>query len=131
MAQSPIDILDPASANLTDIQFNYQPIALTIRNNGHTVQVDYAAGSSITVDGTEYMLKQFHFHHPSEHTVEGVVYPMEMHLVHADADGNLAVVGVLIKEGTEDNRRFRARFRQPAARSGRSAPGGRRNGQRG
>ena len=105
-AQSPIDILAPASANLKDIQFSYQPSALTIKNNGHTVQVDYAAGSSITVDGTQYDLKQFHFHHPSEHTLAGVSYPMEVHFVHADADGNLAVVGALIAEGTEDNAAF-------------------------
>ncbi len=102
-SQSPIDILAPASQNLPDIQFNYQPSALTILNNGHTVQVNYDAGSSITIDGTEYALKQFHFHHPSEHTIEGVTYPMEMHLVHADANGNLAVVGIMIKEGEADN----------------------------
>ncbi len=104
--QSPIDIVAPTSESLTDIAFNYEPTDLVIKNNGHTIQVDYAEGSSITVDGTEYMLKQFHFHHPSEHTIAGVIYPMEMHLVHADADGNLAVVGVLIKEGAADNDAF-------------------------
>ena len=104
--QSPVDILAPESQALTDIQFNYNPSALTIKNNGHTIQVDYAEGSSITVDGTTYNLLQFHFHHPSEHTVDGVVYPMEMHLVHADADGNLAVIGVLIKEGVKANAAF-------------------------
>ncbi len=45
---------------------------------------------------------QFHFHSPSEHAVEGELYPAEMHLVHADADGNLAVVGVFISEGAEN-----------------------------
>ncbi len=106
MQQSPVDILAPESQALTDIQFNYNPSALTIKNNGHTIQVDYAEGSSITVDGTEYLLKQFHFHHPSEHTIAAWSIPMEMHLVHADADGNLAVVGVLIKEGAADNAAF-------------------------
>lgn len=104
--QSPIDILAANSEALPDIQFNYHPSALTIQNNGHTIQVDYAPGSSITVDGTEYSLLQFHFHHPSEHTVEGVVYPMELHLVHADEAGHLAVVGVLLKHGIEDNAAF-------------------------
>ncbi len=109
-SQSPIDLFDAASTDLTDIHFNYQPSALTIKNNGHTVQVDYAPGSTITVDGTDYELKQFHFHHPSEHAVDGVIYPLEMHLVHADADGNLAVVGVFIKEGMEDNAAFASVF---------------------
>jgi carbonic anhydrase len=35
-----------------------------------------------------------------------VIYPLEVHFVHADADGNLAVVGVMIKEGAEDNAAF-------------------------
>lgn len=105
-SQSPIDLFDAASTDLTDIVFNYQPSDLTIKNNGHTVQVDYAPGSTITVDGVDYELKQFHFHHPSEHAVDGVIYPLEMHLVHADADGNLAVVGVFIKEGQDDNAAF-------------------------
>jgi carbonic anhydrase len=105
-SQSPIDLHAAASQDLTDIVFNYQPSDLTIKNNGHTVQVDYAPGSTITVDGTDYELKQFHFHHPSEHAVDGVIYPLEMHLVHADADGNLAVVGVFIKEGMDDNVAF-------------------------
>ena len=47
-------------------------------------------------------LVQFHFHTLSEHTVNGEHYPMEMHLVHADADMNLAVLGVFIKEGQEN-----------------------------
>ncbi len=108
--QSPIDILDATSENLPDIHFSYAPSALTILNNGHTVQANYDAGSRITVDGHQYDLKQFHFHHPSEHTIAGVTYPLEMHLVHADADGNLAVVGVLIQEGAGDNAAFDSVF---------------------
>ena len=108
--QSPIDILDAASANRPDIHFNYAPSALTILNNGHTVQVNYDAGSSISIDGHEYALVQFHFHHPGEHTIAGVTYPLEMHLVHADADNNLAVVGLLIQEGVADNAAFEPVF---------------------
>ncbi|MBD3749547.1 MAG: carbonic anhydrase family protein, partial [Sphingobacteriales bacterium] len=42
---------------------------------------------------------QFHFHSPSEHEMEGFLYPLEMHLVHKDGDGNLAVIGLMFKEG--------------------------------
>lgn len=28
---------------------------------------------------------QFHVHHPSEHTIEGVLYELEMHMVHLPA----------------------------------------------
>ena len=49
-----------------------------------------------------YQLVQYHFHAPSEHTVNGTQFPMEMHLVHRDADGQLAVIGVLIVEGAHN-----------------------------
>lgn len=73
-----------------------------ILNNGHTVQVNYAAGSSISVDDIQFDLKQFHFHAPSENHINGKSYTMEAHLVHADKDGNLVVVALMFKEGVEN-----------------------------
>lgn len=102
-SQSPIDIKHAMKAAKGEaIKFNYGSNATEILNNGHTVQANIAAGSSITVDGTEFQLKQFHFHTPSENLIDGKSYPMEVHLVHADKDGNLAVVGVMLKEGKEN-----------------------------
>ena len=43
----------------------------------------------------EYRLQGVHFHAPSENTIDGVAYPLEMHAVHAAADGSLAVLGVM------------------------------------
>jgi carbonic anhydrase len=51
------------------------------------------------VDGIQFNLKQFHFHSPSENHISGKSYPLEAHLVHADKDGNLAVVAVVFNEG--------------------------------
>ena len=56
----------------------------------------------ITIEGKRYKLAQFHFHAPSEHTLDGVAAPLELHLVHKSDDGNLAVLGILIKEGVEN-----------------------------
>ena len=97
-AQSPIDITDAQTLNLSDISFHYEPSALNIFNNGHTIQVMYDAGSSITYNEVSYDLKQFHFHTPSEHHVNGEPFSMELHFVHQDANGALAVVGVLLQE---------------------------------
>ena len=99
--QSPIALMsavaDPAPNSLS---FAYGPTPLKITNNGHTQQVDVAPGRSVTVDGASYALVQFHFHSPSEHTLDGKQFPLEMHLVHAGADGKPAVVvGVLFEEG--------------------------------
>ena len=99
--QSPIDLVNPTSAALPAIAFNYQPAALHIRNNGHTIEVAFPKGNWIEVDSTRYELLQFHFHAPSEHTVAGQPFAMEMHLVHQSKDGTLAVIGVLIERGSE------------------------------
>jgi carbonic anhydrase len=98
--QSPINIVDAQSADLPEIQFDYKPSALHIINNGHTIEIIYAPGSFITVGDKRYELKQFHFHHPSEETIKGKRYPMEVHLVHSDSAGNLAVLSVLLDEGS-------------------------------
>ena len=100
--QSPIDIAETVEADLPAIEFDYRPSPLRIVDNGHTVMATYAPGSSIRVGGHRYELKQIHFHRPSENTLHGKAYAMEAHLVHADDTGRLAVVAVLLQEGTEN-----------------------------
>lgn len=102
--QSPIDIRDPAAKDLTNLEFHYAPTEVAIVNNGHTIQVNYAPGSWMQVDGTRYDLLQFHFHAPSEHTIAGRHAAAEMHLVHKSSSGALAVVGVLLEEGAANPR---------------------------
>lgn len=98
--QSPIDIVNPTPAKLSPITFNYQSTSLNVHNTGNTIEVAYSKGSWIEIDETKYHLLQFHFHAPSEHTVAGNLYDMEMHLVHESENGVLAVIGVLIKSGS-------------------------------
>ena len=101
--QSPIDLDDALTAeDVNDYDFVNPGTTVAIHNNGHTIQYDIDAGSTVTIGGTEYELLQFHFHARSEHTVAGAGYPLEVHLVHIDAGGNLAVLGVLIEEGPEN-----------------------------
>jgi len=100
--QSPIDIRSPKKTALPPIHFEYKPSPLHIIDNGHTVMVNYGPGSFISVGDKKYALKQFHFHRPSEEKINGKAFDMTVHLVHADEDGRLAVVAVLLQEG-EDN----------------------------
>jgi carbonic anhydrase len=100
--QSPIDIRNPQKADLPAIQFDYKPSPLHIIDNGHTIMVTYAPGSSIRVGDKQYALKQFHFHRPSEEKINGKGYEMVVHLVHADQAGNLAVVAVLLERGANN-----------------------------
>jgi carbonic anhydrase len=102
--QSPIDLVTVKmiEADLESIAFDYKAVPMEIVNNGHTVQVNYAPGSKIVVDGIRFELKQFHFHNPSENRIDGKAYAMEGHLVHADVDGNLAVVAVMFEDGAQN-----------------------------
>lgn len=100
--QSPINITGLIEAELSPISFSYQGSALDVVNNGHTIKASYDAGSTITVDGHTYKLLQVHWHTPSENHIEGKSFPMEAHFVHADNDGNLAVIGVMYTKGAEN-----------------------------
>jgi carbonic anhydrase len=97
--QSPINIQGAKKSDLPALKFNYNAVPLNIIDNGHSIQVAYAPGSTLTVGGKTYVLKQFHFHHPSEEHVDGRGYDMSAHLVHADEAGHLAVVTVLLRRG--------------------------------
>jgi len=99
--QSPIDIRSPQKADLPSIHFEYKPSPLRIIDNGHTIMINYSPGSFITVGDKKYALKQFHFHRPSEEKINGKGFDMTMHLVHADDDGKLAVVAVLLQQGED------------------------------
>ena len=97
--QSPIDIRHAVHAKLDPIRFDYHATPLHIIDNGHTIQVNYGTGSSISIGDQRYALVQFHFHKPSEEKINGKGYPMVAHLVHKNESGALAVVAVMLKEG--------------------------------
>jgi carbonic anhydrase len=101
-AQSPIDLGAAVRAIAPNLEFHYRPSHLNELNNGHTIQVNYDSGSSVSVGGVRYDLRQVHFHIPSEHTVGGKSFAAEAHLVHRSGGGALAVIGVLIDRGAEN-----------------------------
>ena len=106
-SQSPIDINPNNLLPGPGFAFNYAPSTGRVLNNGHSIQVDLgksAKGSlnQVLVNGKAYDLKQFHFHTPSEHTINGRRAPMEAHLVHKNAQGQLAIVAVMIFAGGQN-----------------------------
>ena len=80
--QTPIDIHDAADADLPPLAIDYKTLGQEVVNNGHTIQVNVAPGSTLTLNGVPYELKQFHFHTPSENDIDERPYAMEAHLVH-------------------------------------------------
>jgi carbonic anhydrase len=114
--QTPIDIRDEEvtyDENLPALGFSYGTKEnLTVINTGspgefatvRAVLPDESTSELVVADGSNvhYDLKQFHWHTPSEHELNGQKFPMEMHLVHQSADGTYSVVGVFIKSGKEN-----------------------------
>ena len=100
--QSPIDLTGGVDAEVSNIALHWNPSAWSVVNNGHTIQVEGKDGGYATIDGERFELIQFHFHTPSEHTIDGRNYPMEVHFVHKNAEGRLAVIGVLMMPGGEN-----------------------------
>ena len=101
--QSPIDIKKTVEANLPAIKFKYNMLsAADIINNGHTVQVNLWSGGEIILDGEQFTLKQFHFHTPSENTINGKNFPLEVHLVHLNKKNEIAVVAIMFEPGEDD-----------------------------
>jgi carbonic anhydrase len=110
LAQSPINILSDStlkdSNQFISIKFNTGITA--VENLGHTIQVDFKEGSTTMAGGKTYSSRQFHFHTPSEHMIDGMTFPMEMHIVNVLKDSNpknnpqYLVIGFLFKMGREN-----------------------------
>jgi carbonic anhydrase len=101
-SQAPLNIKGPFEKVRFSVAPDYKQGPLKILNNGHTIQVNVAPGSKIRIDGKPYDLLQFHFHRPSEEHIDGKPSAMVVHFVHKNADGELAVLGVMLREGNEN-----------------------------
>ena len=98
--QSPIDIVGSGGGDAPPISFSYAGDAAAVRNDGRFVHVDYEKDNTMSVGGRTYKLKSAHFHSPSEHRVNGALFPAELHVIHEDAGGNVSVVGLLFTLGS-------------------------------
>lgn len=110
--QSPVDI-DPAvfTSTLNDISLHWTEINLRAYNSGHYIRYEVDEAAIITEAGyvmagsDKYIVKQFHFHALSEHTVVGQHLGMEMHVVHqkegSTGNDDLLVVGVFFDSAGE------------------------------
>lgn len=101
--QSPIDIRYGQRMDYQPLSFHYRSDTLAVTNDGHSIRVDSGPGSFLMANGREYALQQYHFHTPSEHRIQGIRADMELHLVHRDAQGRIAVVAVLMNGGRRIN----------------------------
>lgn len=116
--QSPINISKKFKTAPHALEIKYQPAPMvilndgvtdlligqtkTITNTGHGIQLNFpekGVRETITFKGVNYHLVQFHIHTPSETAFNNQIYPMEIHFVHQNDDGQVAVIAVLGKTG--------------------------------
>lgn len=102
--QSPIDIPDATTrkGDFPSMLFNYKPSPLTVVDDGHTIEAEYAPGSFFSLDDKRYELLHIRFHKPGEHKINGRVHDMDAQLVHRGLDGKLVVLTVLLDAGKEN-----------------------------
>ncbi|XP_031502360.1 alpha carbonic anhydrase 7-like isoform X3 [Nymphaea colorata] len=104
--QSPIDLLNERVVvlpHLGRLRRTYMPAKGTIKNRGHDIMLKWESGAgAMYINGTEFFLRQLHWHSPSEHTINGRRYDLELHIVHQTEDNQTAVVGILYKIGRQD-----------------------------
>lgn len=106
MKQSPVNIIEsntvvnPSASNLS-VMYSPRTVLNKVKNNGHTIQFNFYPGDSIIYQHKAYSLKQIHFHEPAEHLHNGIVFPIEIHLVHISKDNEIAVMGIFGMEGEE------------------------------
>ncbi|MCP2025980.1 carbonic anhydrase [Flavobacterium sp. HSC-32F16] len=107
--QSPVDIVETENDKTLkpiDFHYNQKTKIHDVINNGHTIQFDFDSGDFIIINGERYELKQFHFHESAEHTIKGVRYPLEIHMVHKSKTGKFAVVSIMAQEDRKSNETF-------------------------
>lgn len=133
-AQSPINIVETsvaeASAQTPPQAYNFDwegapdsggedAIHGGLVINNHTLEVEWDVTDAATdkygikVGDKLYRLRQFHYHSPSEHTVDGNHYDMEAHHVHFcegiscetpdNPDDEILVVAVFLRQGSTNN----------------------------
>ncbi|MDR1125434.1 MAG: carbonic anhydrase family protein [Deltaproteobacteria bacterium] len=101
--QAPINIEPRYDVALPALELRYGRKGETVLNNGHTIQVPFSNGNSLTVaGGAVYSLQQVHFHTPSENTLAGRSFLLEAHFVHQDENGNMLVLAVFYKDGEKN-----------------------------
>ncbi len=105
--QSPINLVKAKAQNFKQkVAFNYQDMQGVVVNTGHALEIDFDKSAYLVLDGKKFFLRQMHFHAKSEHALNGLFFPAELHIVHESEDRHLAVVGIFIEVDDEKFDRF-------------------------
>lgn len=99
--RTPLNIIDNRTiiSREKKLTVNYNPAqkATYNMNDNFVIYTMSDNSSSVTYDGTTFNLVQFHFHNVSENLVNGKYFPIECHFVHQSEEGELLIMGLLMK----------------------------------
>jgi len=91
--QQPATLVRPPMVKESKVKIEYTNGALRVRNDD--------LGKVITLDGNVYAAKQFIFHTPSQHKIDGRNFDMELEIVHVgeskDVVANHLIVSILFE----------------------------------
>jgi carbonic anhydrase len=105
--QSPINLLSSKAKRLKQpIRFAYEDMVGQVENNGHSIVLEFPTRPYVEMEGIRFYLRQMHFHAKSEHALEGVFYPAELHIVHESSDRQLLVLGFFLEFDDENYDRY-------------------------
>lgn len=121
--QSPIDLHDGIAVDLEPIQFAYRPASFRVVDSTRDLQVA-VYGGGMNLLGKNFDLIRIQFHRPAEVTIDGTTFDMDAQLVHKSEDGKLAIVTILLEQGTENTLVQKVLNNLPLEKGGEVAPPG-------
>lgn len=106
---SPIDITSSELDTSLNALFNdYKPTDITLKNKGNYLLIDASDNFLVIPKGNDYLgeeveLKGILIKSPSEHTVNGKHYPLELQFFHTDTNQNIVIASVFVEPGNENS----------------------------
>jgi carbonic anhydrase len=99
--QSPIHIESHAALQGPNevLGLDYRPSSGTVLHDGRTIRVQVEGENRLQVRGSSYRLEYLDFRHPAEEVVDHGGFAMGVHLVHRNAQGQTAILAVLLQPG--------------------------------
>ena len=96
--QSPVNINKSKEIKKKPIKFDYSMlIPGNMVNTGQGIQLNITSGGSVKIDKKDFALKRVDFHSPSEHMIDGEIFPLEAQFVHESDDKELTIVSLLYR----------------------------------
>lgn len=97
--QSPINLKWKKPVKNNPFSTSYIATKVKVEDTGNLLRLVPEAGSSVKMRSSVYNLSHVDFHSPSEHSLSGTRFPLEIQFAHKNDKDFFAIVSVFVKEG--------------------------------